>query len=259
MQEWSRLLSKRGAHLSAGVRRRVNTLSSNSLSLADAFLAAWLTRTSIVFKVCYLAALLASLCAVVAQAMVALVPLPAYTATQLDIPLTRAAYAIDQPWSADVALAPGNYYFTQIGKLGTYLAYLEQVAGIRVSDAMPPGYIVPRLNNTNIAGSPGFQYATDAMRVHCNCTWVAPLLPNATNASYIPIGLESFGIIGVQTGPHGIASECCAIWLAFFADLVGCSVRAGVEYDVCEFYGGDIWAFRVDAVVRVMLIFWFLL
>lgn len=204
--EWSRLLNKRSTGLSKNLRSRINKLSSNSLSIVDAFLAAWMTRTSIIFKICYMAALLASLCAVVAQAMVSLVPLPAFTEDRLDISLLEASYQLGLPWSADATLAPGVYYFSQIGKFGTSLSYLEQVAGIKVSDTVPPGYIVPRLNNTNLAGSPGFQYPTDAIRIQCNCSWVAPILPNATNASYISVGLESFDIIGVQTVPHGIAT-----------------------------------------------------
>ncbi|KAF7982507.1 hypothetical protein HWV62_28106 [Athelia sp. TMB] len=201
--EWSRMLSKHGgAHLS----KSVDTLSSNTLSPPAAFRAAWRTHTSIAFKTAYLAALAAALCGVVAQSMLALVPLPSSSPAPLAVPLLDAAYVISEPWSADVALAPGNYYFTQIGKLATYLAHLEQAAGVRVSDAQPPGFVVPRLNNTNSAGEPGWAYPTDVMRVRCACEWVAPLLPEATNASYIPVGLGSVGIVGVQTGPHGIAT-----------------------------------------------------
>ena len=164
-----------------------------------------MNRTSLIFKVCYIAALLAPLCAVVAQGAVTLLLLPAHINQELTIPFLTRDTPIDVPWSADETLAPFNAGPIGTGKLGTSWTYLEQIVGASVGDTMPPGYLVPlRTRTNNTAGS---QYPTDVAHIHCECSWVAPTLPPATpNVSYIPVVLDVLGIQGIQTIPHGIAS-----------------------------------------------------
>ena len=111
----------------------------NTLSFLDVFRAAWMTKSSIIFKVCYVAALLASLCAVVAQGAVTLLVLPSMTNQELAIPLLARNFQVEVPWSADRNLAPFNAGSIGTAQLGTSWAYLEQIVG----DTMPPGYLIP--------------------------------------------------------------------------------------------------------------------
>ena len=163
-----------------------------------------MARTSIFFKICYIAALLASLCAVVAQGAVTLLILPASVDKQLDIPLITIPIPAEVPWSADQVLAPLNAGKIAAGKLATHWVYLEQVAGATVSDGQPPGYLIPTRGASN--NTDGIRYPTDVAQVHCNCTWVAPTLPAAANVSYIDVSLKEFDISAIQAVPHGIAS-----------------------------------------------------
>jgi hypothetical protein len=162
--------------------------------------------TSIIFKICFFAALLVSLCAVVAQGAVTLLVLPSLTNQELNVPLITRSTPVEVPWSADENLAPFNAGLIGSAQLGTSWTYLEQVVGASVADTMPPGYLVPlRARTNNTAGS---QYPTDVAHVQCECSWVPPTLPPATaNVSHIPVSLESFGIAAIQTVPHGLASK----------------------------------------------------
>jgi len=186
------------------LRATLNEISTNKLSALDAFRAAWVARTSIFFKICYIAALLASLCAVVAQGAVTLLILPASVDKQLDIPLITIPIPAEVPWSADQVLAPYNAAKIATGILATNWVYLEQVVGATVSDGQPSGYLIPTWGGSN--NTDGRRYPTDVAHVQCNCTWVAPILPAAANVSYIDVSLKEFDISAIQTVPLGIAS-----------------------------------------------------
>ena len=164
-----------------------------------------MTKTSIIFKVCFIAGLLAPLCAVVAQGAVTMLTSPSLINQPLAIPLIVRSTPVEEPWSADQTLAPFNAGLIKNAQLGTSWTYLEQVVGASVGYTMPPGYLVPLTMRTN--NTVGRQYPTDVAYVQCECTWVAPTLPPATaNVSYIPVSLGSFGIDAIQAIPHGIAS-----------------------------------------------------
>lgn len=188
------------------------------LSFLDA-LRACMTETSIIFKICFIAGLLAPLCAVVAQGAVTLLTLPSLINQPLTIPLLARSTPVEVPWSADLNVAPFNADLVEIALVGTSWTYLEQVVGASVGDIMPPGYLVPLRTRTN--NTIGYQYPTDVAYVQCECTWVAPTLPPATaNVSYIPVSLESFGIDAIQAIPHGIASEfSCRTFIFVFPYL----------------------------------------
>ena len=209
LQEWSRLIETRHQFgISRKLRVILNDVSANNLSFLSSFRAAWMTRTSSTFKVCYIAGLLAPLCAVVAQGALTLLALPVLTDTELDIPLLKRDSPIEVPWSADATLAPSNIGSIGLGQLGTSWTYLEQVIGATISDTMPQGYLVPLRTPTN--NTFGSQYPTDVIHIQCECSWVAPTLPVAitnANVSYIPISLESFDITAIQTVPHGAACK----------------------------------------------------
>ena len=207
LQEWSRIIK---THRQSGVTGKLqavlNDVSTNTLSFLDSFRAAWMTRMSTIFKICYVATLLVSLCTVIAQGAVTLLTLPVQTNEELTIPLLERSTPIPVPWSADATLAPLNTGIIELGQLGTSWTYLEQIVGASVADTMPPGYLVPLLTQTN--NTFGSQYPTDVVHIQCKCTWVAPTLPAATaNVSYIPVSLEKFGIAAVQTVPHGAACK----------------------------------------------------
>jgi len=127
----------------------LNEISTNKLSALDAFRAAWIAKTSFFFKVSYIAALLASLCAVIAQGTVTLLTLPASINNQLAIPILALGAPIPVPWSGDETLAPENAGMIDSGKLATSFVYLEQVIGTTLLDTLPPGYIVPSLGASN--------------------------------------------------------------------------------------------------------------
>ena len=187
------------------LRGLFNEISTNTTSLIDSLRAACFTRTSIIFKVCCFAAILASLCAVVAHGTVTLLVLPSLTQQNLTIPLV-VSHAIDVPWSADQNLAPLNVGLIGAAQLGASWTYLERVVGASVGDSVPQGYLVPlRTSSNNTVGS---QYPTDVAHVQCECSWEAPTLPPATNESYIQVSLERLGITGIQTAPHGMACKC---------------------------------------------------
>ena len=208
-----------------------------------------MNRTSLIFKVCYIAALLAPLCAVVAQGAVTLLILPAHINQELTIPSTTWDTSIDVPWSADETLAPFNTALIGVGKPGTSRTHPEQTVGASVGDTMPPGYLVPlRTSTNNTAGS---QYPTDVAHIHCECSWVAPTLPPATpNVSYIPVVLDVFGIQGIQTIPHGIASVSSILSIASLHLTHGSlSVRTTLQYDIFEFHTCHFWAVCLDPVV----------
>lgn len=207
IQEWSRVVrhhEKSG--LDPNLRQALNEVSTNNLSFGQAFRATFLTRTSTFYKVCYIATLLASFCAIVAQGVVTLRTLPYYTDDIIPIPIEIFIPPPDVPWSADINLAPYEAGKIGVGMLATNWVYLEHVVGATLSDALPTGYQIPMRGSTN--NTYGSQYPTDVVRVQCDCQWVAPTLPAATaNASYIPVALESLGILAIQTVPKGIASE----------------------------------------------------
>lgn len=195
-----------------------------------------MTKTSIIFKICYIAGLLAPLCAVVAQGSVTLLTLPSFINQQLIIPLLARNIAIEVPWSADLNLAPLNTGLVEDAKLGTGWTYLEQIVGASVGDITPPGYLVPLRMRTN--NTVGCQYPTDVAYVQCECTWVAPTLPPATaNVSYISVSLESFGIDAIQAIPLGIASEfLCGTFISVFLYSPLLRVCTTLQYDFYEFY-----------------------
>ena len=83
-----------------------------------------MVKTSVFFKICYIAAMLASLCSVIAHGAVMLLTLPAH----------------EVPWSADQKLAPLNAGTITTGRLATIWVYLKQVVGATVSDTLSPGY-----------------------------------------------------------------------------------------------------------------------
>jgi hypothetical protein len=161
-----------------------------------------MAKTSIFFKICYVAAMLASLCAVIAHGAVTLLVLPVSVDKQLAI--SPISIPVEVPWSADQELAPLNVGKIETGKLATSWVYLEQVVGATVSDTLPPGYLVPTRNASN--NTDGIGYPTDIAHIQCNCTWVAPTLPAAANVSYIDVSLKEFDISAIQTVPNGIAS-----------------------------------------------------
>ena len=163
-----------------------------------------MARTSTSFKICYVAALLAPLCAVVAQGAVTLLTLPASVDQQLAIPYNIFTPPVDVPWSADQVLAPLNAGKIATAKLSTNWVYLEHVVGTTVSDLLPSGYIVPLRGASN--DTYGMRYPTDVAQIQCNCTWVAPTLPAAMNVSYMNVSLEEFDISALQTTPNGVAS-----------------------------------------------------
>jgi hypothetical protein len=165
-----------------------------------------MTPTSIFFKVSFFAGLLASLCAVVAQGAVTLLVLPSSTNQVLTIPQVSVNFSIGVPWSADQTLAPSNDGMIVLGQLGTRWTYLEQIVGSSVADVLPQGYLVPLITRTN--NTAGNQYPTDVVHIQCECSWVAPTLPSATNQTIIPVSLDSFGITAIQYGPTGIARRC---------------------------------------------------
>jgi hypothetical protein len=212
-----------------------NEISTNTLSFLDAFRAACMDMTSMTFKVCYVAGLLASLCAVVAQSAITLLLLPSATNQELSIPFLTNPWGapVGVPWSADPNLAPWNGAIIQPGQLGTSYAYLEEVAGVRVWDALPSGYLVPLITRTN--DTTGYHYPSDVAHVQCECSWVAPTLPPATNASYILVALENVSISGLQKGPLGLAGNivskslpipCCVSLLS----LVGFSPLSNMTF-----------------------------
>ena len=143
------------------------------------------------------------MCAVVAQGAVTLLILPSSTNEVLTIPHVRVNFSIGVPWSADETLAPPNEGMIAIGQLGTRWTYLEQIVGSSVGDTLPPGYLVPLVTQTN--NTAGNQYPTDVMHIQCECSWVTPTLPSATNQTIMLVSLESFGITALQYGPTGIA------------------------------------------------------
>lgn len=163
-----------------------------------------MTKTSIIFKICFIAGLLAPLCAVVAQGAVTMLSLPSLINEPLTIPILVRSTPVEVPWSADKTLAPSNVGLITNAQLGSSWTYLEQVVGASVGDTIPPGYLVPLTMRTN--NTFGRQYPTEVAYVQCECTWVAPTLPPATTNPYIPVSLGSFGIDAIQTIPHGIAS-----------------------------------------------------
>ena len=103
----------------------------------------------------------------------------------------------------DTPIVRPNEGMIAIGQLGTRWTYLEQIIGSSVGDTLPPGYLVPLITQTN--NTAGNQYPTDVMHIQCECSWVTPTLPSATNQTIIPVSLESFGITALQHGPTGIA------------------------------------------------------
>ena len=231
------------------LRGLFNEISTNTTSLIDSLRAACLTRTSIIFKVCCFAAILASLCAVVAHGTVTLLVLPSLTQQNLTIPLV-VSHAIDVPWSADQNLAPLNVGLIGAAQLGASWTYLERVVGASVGDSVPQGYLVPlRTSSNNTVGS---QYPTDVAHVQCECSWEAPTLPPATNESYIQVSLERLGITGIQTGPHGMACKC--LRSAFHAGshcATPHSICANFEHDLhIQLYTGHDRPIRLDSVVR---------
>src|ERR1700691_4038199 len=149
-------------HKQRGLDRKLrgvfNTISTNTLSFLDAFHAC-MTKTSIIFKVCFIAGLLAPLCAVVAQGAVTMLTLPSLINKPLTIPLIVRSTPVEEPWSADQTLAPFNAGLIKNAQLGTSWTYLEQVVGTSVGDTMPPGYLVPLTMRTN--NTVGRQYPTD--------------------------------------------------------------------------------------------------
>ena len=116
--------------------------------------------------------------------------------------LTLPAHEV--PWSADQKLAPLNAGTITTGRLATTWVYLEQVVGATVSDTLPPGYLIPKRGASN--NTYGMKYPTDVAQIQCNCTWVAPTLPAATNVPYMNVSLEEFDISALQTAPNGVAS-----------------------------------------------------
>jgi hypothetical protein len=239
--------------LNERLRLALNEISTNKLSALDAFCAAWMAKTSIFFKVSYIAALLASLCAVIAQGAVTLLTLPASIDNQLAVPILAHGVPIPVPWSGDETLAPENAGIIESAKLATSFVYLEQVIGATLLDALPLGYIVPSLgaSSNNTGGS---RYPTDVAHVQCNCTWVAPILPIATaNVSYIPISLEEFGISALQTVPSGVASTCILLfvhsslsqWHSYF------SICTAIQHDILlELHPSHLRCFCMDTLVR---------
>jgi hypothetical protein len=186
-------------------------ISTTSLSFSDAFRAACMTRTSIFFKVCYMATLLAPLCAVLAQGAVTLLVLPYPISQEIDIPSIVMARPIEVPWSTDQTLAPYNAAEISFGQLGTSWTYLEQITGSIVGDIIPPGYLVPlRTSTNNTAGS---QYPTDVAKIRCKCSWLAPRLPPAS---------DTLGVNAIQTAPNGIASEFLPVSPYAFISLTSC-------------------------------------
>ena len=200
--------------MSQRLRGLFDIISTNTLSFADAFRAACMTRTSIFFKVCYSAALLAPLCAVLAQGAITLLVLPSLTNQELTIPFLAIDPPIEVPWSADGTLAPYNGPDIAIGQLGTSWTYLEQIVGSSVGDTMPPGYLIPLRTHTN--NTVGSQYPTDVAHIQCECNWVAlQLPPPIANVSYIPVSLDSVGIKAIQTVPLGISCEFSVCFPSF--------------------------------------------
>jgi hypothetical protein len=204
LQEWSRLLERhQQSGLSPQLRGLLNEISTNTLSLLDSFRAASMSGTSVVFKASFVAVLLASLCAVVGQGAVTLLILPSFTNQMLTIPRIIRDLPIQQPWSATQNLAPLNGGMITVGKQGAHWTYLEQIVGANVADIVPEGYLVPieaSITNRTI----GRQYPTDVARIQCECSWVAPTLPPATNDTYIVTSLDDLGITGFQRGPNGV-------------------------------------------------------
>jgi hypothetical protein len=78
-----------------------------------------MVNTSIVFKICYIAGLLASLCAVVAQGTITLLVLPSLTNQEITIPFLKRYNPIEVPWSAEETLAPLNSGLIKIRQVGT--------------------------------------------------------------------------------------------------------------------------------------------
>jgi hypothetical protein len=181
-------------------------ISTNTLSFADAFRAACMTRTSIFFKVCYSATLLAPLCAILAQGAVTLLVLPSLTNQNLTIAVLAIDPPIEVPWSADGILAPYNGPDIAIAQLGASWVYLEQIVKSSVGDTIPSGYLIPLRTHTNETA--GSQYPTDVAHIQCECNWVAlQLPPPVANVSYIPVSLDNLSIKAIQTVPHGFSSE----------------------------------------------------
>ncbi|KAF7973884.1 hypothetical protein HWV62_14012 [Athelia sp. TMB] len=203
--EWSRYLRR---HQGLDISRRrlalLNTMSTNRSSLLETFRSTWLARTSTAYKICYITALVVSLCAVVSQGAVTLLTLPALTTESLPIPIVRFANPVEIPWSADTVIGPFNDGLIETADLGMSYVYLEQVVGAVVLEGMPKGFIIPVRGMTN--ATYGSQYPTDVAHIECNCSWVPPALPQATaNVSYIPVVLDEMDIQGIQTVPNGIA------------------------------------------------------
>jgi hypothetical protein len=135
---------------------------------------------------------------------VTLLTLPASVDQQLAIPYNIFTTPVEVPWSADQVLAPLNAGKIADAKLATNWVYLEQVVGATVSDTLPSGYLIPTRGASN--STYGMRYPTDVAQIQCNCTWVAPTLPAATNMSYMNVSLEEFDISALQTAPTGVAS-----------------------------------------------------
>lgn len=188
------------------LRQIMNEVSTNRLSMWQSFKMAILSDTSTFYKACYIAALLAALCAVVAQGSIVLISQPVYADQHLTIPYVGYDTTVDTPWSANNILGPYNAGKVAEGVLGTSWVYLEHVIGATLEDSLPAGYLVPVRGSSN--NSYGSQYPTDVIHVQCDCQWVAPTLPEAvSNASYISVALGSLDMMGIQGVPYGIASK----------------------------------------------------
>jgi hypothetical protein len=250
VQEWTRLLKRHEQHgLTHRLRAIFNGISTNTLSLLDGFRAACISSTSVIFKVCYVSALLIPLCSSVAHSAITLVSLPAFTNQELKIPHISSDSPIDVPWSADMTFGPDNAALIEIGSLGASWTYLEQVAQSSVADTMPQGYLVPLLTWTD--STSGNQYPTDVVHIQCECSWVAPTLPPATSTSSISVSLESFDIIGIQSIPMGQARTCFHISIACCVSLLyPCRCLIVVKFNVSvELYTSHFWSLCLDTVV----------
>lgn len=222
-QEWSRLLKRYDRNtMNSKLRGLLNEISTNTLSFLDGFRAALLTKTTMVFKVCYVSALITSLCAVVAQGAVTLLVLPSMNNQVLNIPNASITNPINVPWTAaGTTQDPANFYLIGSALAGTSWTHLEHVAGTTIGDSSQPGYVIPRISSTN--NSFGIQYATDVAHIQCECNWVAPTFPppptlsNGSIDMSTMVSLESFGIEAVQYVPVGVSSKfsSCLLLTAF--------------------------------------------
>lgn len=211
-----------------------------------------MTKTSTVFKVCYIAGLFTSLCAVMAQGAVTLLVLPSLNSQELTISFLKREDPIEVPWSADETLAPLNSGIIELGRLGASWAYLEQIVGASVADTMPQEYLVPLRLRTN--STTGSQYPTDVAHIQCECSWVAPTLPPATNTTFIQASLESFSIEGIQTLPRGIASWSFAYFSSVASIHISHSFLATLQYVIFQFHPSHFWALCLDSVVIISVI-----